>query len=188
MARPSASGKRDAHDDVDTAVGLAVAAPCHHARMSDVPVTVRDAVPDDAARLVELLELGALRPGKQNPADLGPYRAAIVEIAASAPSAVLVAEVHGDVVGMLQLIVFRHVQERGARCAEIESMHVHPVWRGRGVGGVLLEAAVARATQARCWRVQLTSDVARLDAHRFYERHGFEPTHVGFKQVLADRI
>jgi hypothetical protein len=32
--------------------------------------------------------------------------------------------------------------------------------------------------------VQLTSDASRTDAHRFYQRLGFEPTHVGFKLTL----
>jgi len=32
--------------------------------------------------------------------------------------------------------------------------------------------------------VQLTSDVSREGAHRFYQRLGFQPTHVGFKMAL----
>jgi hypothetical protein len=30
----------------------------------------------------------------------------------------------------------------------------------------------------------LTSNLARTDAHRFYARHGFEPSHVGFKRLI----
>jgi GNAT superfamily N-acetyltransferase len=57
--------------------------------------------------------------------------------------------------------------------------------RSAGIGTALLEAAVQRARQAGCYRVQLTSNVLRTDAHRFYQRHGFEPTHVGFKRHLG---
>lgn len=32
--------------------------------------------------------------------------------------------------------------------------------------------------------VQLTSDRTRTDAHRFYERLGFVPSHLGFKLQL----
>jgi hypothetical protein len=32
--------------------------------------------------------------------------------------------------------------------------------------------------------LQLTSDRTRIDAHRFYERLGFEATHLGFKMQL----
>ena len=63
-------------------------------------------------------------------------------------------------------------------------MHVAPEARGTGSGGVLLEDAVARARAAGCYRVQLTSNAVREDAHRFYARHGFTPSHVGYKRPV----
>ena len=54
-------------------------------------------------------------------------------------------------------------------CAEIESVHVHPDHRGSGVRGA--HRRPSRAARPRgCYRVQLTSNAARPDAHRFYER------------------
>jgi GNAT superfamily N-acetyltransferase len=147
-------------------------------------VSIRDAVPGDAARLVELLQQGAARPGKEDPADLGPYRRALSEIAADPRNRVLVAEVDGEVVGTCQVLAFRHLQEHGGLCAEVESLHVHPGLRGRGLGGRLLAAAVQVARDWGCYRVQLTSDKVRTDAHRFYERAGFTRSHEGFKLVL----
>jgi hypothetical protein len=32
--------------------------------------------------------------------------------------------------------------------------------------------------------IQLTTDASRKDAHRFYERLGFEATHVGMKLIF----
>ena len=154
--------------------------------MDDAPVVeIRTARPDDVGRLVTLLAHGSLVEGQEDPADLGPYQAALEEITATPGCDVLVAEVGGEVVGTCQLVTFRHLQAGGGRCAEIESVHVHPDWRSRGIGGVLLEAAVARAASAGCYRVQLTSNKARADAHRFYERHGFTPSHQGYKRPLA---
>jgi GNAT superfamily N-acetyltransferase len=138
---------------------------------------------DDAARLAELLAAGTLRSG-EDPKQPDAYRDALDEIVRTPGNDVLVAEVDGAVVGMCQLIAFRHVQERGGRCAEIESMHVDERYRGSGIGGVLLEAAVATARRAGCYRIQLTSNKSRIAAHRFYERHGFEATHEGFKRYL----
>ena len=97
----------------------------------------------------------------------------------------LVAEVGGTVVGMSQLLIFRHLQERGGLCAEIESVHVDEQVRSSGIGGALLEATVARAAAAGCYRVQLTSNKSREAAHRFYDRHGFAASHEGFKRYLA---
>ena len=147
-------------------------------------VVVRPATPDDAGDLVELLRAGALGPSVEDADHLGPYRSALADIAASPGAEVLVAERDGEVVATCQVLVFRHLQHRGGRCAEIESMHVRPDLRGTGVGGVLLEAAVDIARAVGCYRVQLTSNAARTDAHRFYEHHGFAPSHVGFKRLL----
>jgi GNAT superfamily N-acetyltransferase len=146
-------------------------------------VIVREATEDDIPRMVELLVHGTLVEGKEDPTDLAPYRSALAEIARG-PGAVLVAEVGGQLVGVCQLIVFRHLQSKGGLCAEVESVHVHPDYRGHGIGGVLMRAAVARARDLGCYRLQLTSNNARPEAHRFYERLGFEPSHRGFKLSL----
>lgn len=147
-------------------------------------VVVRSATLEDAAAVVALLLGGLLVPGDEDGGDLAPYAAALAEVAADPWCAVLIGEHEGSVIAMTQVITFRHVQHRGGRCAEIESMHVAAPWRSRGVGGVLLERAVSVAGELGCYRVQLTSNKVRGDAHRFYERHGFEATHEGFKRRL----
>jgi GNAT superfamily N-acetyltransferase len=147
---------------------------------------IRRASESDLARIVELLTLGAV-PGtpesQEDRADMAPYRSALLETEAG-PGGVLVAERRGEVVGVCQLIVFRHLQRRGGLCAEIESVHVHPDRRSTGIGTALMQAAVEEARALGCYRVQLTSNTVRGDAHRFYERLGFVPTHLGFKLAL----
>lgn len=143
-------------------------------------VTVRAAGPQDAEAVALILAGGSIR-GDEDPTDPIPYRAAIEEVAAHPPGAILVAEEDRQVVGVCQLLVFRHLQARGGLCAEIESMHVAESRRSRGIGAVLLSAAVARARAAGCYRIQLTSNKVRGDAHRFYLRHGFTASHEGFK-------
>ena len=41
--------------------------------------------------------------------------------------------------------------------------------------------AIAEGRRRGARLVQLTSDASRVAAHRFYERLGFEASHVGFK-------
>lgn len=149
-----------------------------------VPAPIlRTAGPGDAAALVALLAGGALVAGQEDP-DLPAYMAALGAIAADPDNDVLVAEYDGQVVGMCQLVTFLHVQHRGGRCAEIESMHVREDVRGQGIGSALLAEAVRLARAAGCYRVQLTSNNARPEAHRFYERNGFTPSHRGYKLML----
>lgn len=146
---------------------------------------IRSARPEDVPRLVALLVQGSLVEGKEDPDRPERYEAALAAIHATPGNDVLVAEADGAVVGMCQLLMFRHLQSGGGRCAEIESMHVHPDVRSLGIGGKLLAAAVEVARKAGCYRVQLTSNAVRTDAHRFYVSHGFEPSHIGFKRLIA---
>ena len=56
--------------------------------------------------------------------------------------------------------------------------------RGPGLGAALVRWVVEEARRRGCALVQLTSDVPRADAHRFYERLGFVASHVGLKLAL----
>ena len=154
--------------------------------MTPTALTIRTAREGDAHRLVEILSAGALG-SPEDSRQIDDYVSAIREIEAAPGSELLVAEFDGLVVGTCQLIMFRHLQHRGGRCAEIESMHVVESHRSRGVGSALLDAAISRARQAGCYRVQLTSNKVRGDAHRFYRRHGFVASHEGFKLLLGDQ-
>lgn len=147
-------------------------------------VVVRSARVDDLEAIVACMAAGALVEGREDASDLAPYRTALDE-AQLVPSDVLVAEADGEVVGVAQFIVFRHLQYRGRLCAELESVHVRPDHRGRGIGTLLVTAAVERARSIDCHRIQLTSNVARTSAHRFWERMGFVPSHVGYKLPLG---
>jgi GNAT superfamily N-acetyltransferase len=156
--------------------------------MTPPGLVIRPAEEAELGRIAELLVLGAVPagpPSTEDPDDLGPYSAAWRDIVdAGDGGVVLVAVLAEEVVGVCQLIVFRHLQAHGGLCAEFESVHVHPDHRGTGVGGALLGEAIVRARALGCYRVQLTSNAGRPDAHRFYERLGFVPSHVGFKLRL----
>jgi hypothetical protein len=45
--------------------------------------------------------------------------------------------------------------------------------------------AVEQCSARGCRLAQLTSTSSRLDAHRFYERLGWQKTHTGFKLPIA---
>lgn len=87
-------------------------------------------------------------------------------------------------VGVLQLSVIPGLSRQGATRSIIEAVRVHRSARGGGLGTALIEWAVEESRRLDCALVQLTSDVSRTDAHRFYERLGFTGSHVGFKKQL----
>ena len=55
----------------------------------------------------------------------------------------------------------------------LEDMGVRPDARGRGVGGLLIEHAIAFARAEGYTRLTLTTDGDNAAARRFYERHGY---------------
>ncbi len=97
---------------------------------------------------------------------------------------ILVVELDGAVVGVCQLMILQHFHHAGGWCGEIEAVFVRSEYRGRGAGAALIAEAERRAREAGCYRLQLTSNKVRLDAHRFYLAHGFSASHEGFKKDL----
>lgn len=144
---------------------------------------IRPAQADDLPAIIRLLAadpLGARREQYEDP--LPPaYQEAFAEVQASPDNELLVAELDGAVVGCLQLTLIPGLSRRGMRRAQIEAVRVDRDVRGRRLGERLMQDAIARARAAGCRLVQLTSDTQRTDAHRFYQRLGFEPSHVGYK-------
>ncbi len=62
----------------------------------------------------------------------------------------------------------------GERLAELETLSVLPDRRGEGVGEALIEAVWNRLEEKGVEDMAITTTVTNLDAHRFYERQGFE--------------
>jgi GNAT superfamily N-acetyltransferase len=98
---------------------------------------------------------------------------------------VLVAELGGKIVGCLSTSVMR-VLHRPAPVGRISMMVIDAAVRGRGIGAALVRAAERELAGAGCRLVEVTSNLARTDAHRFYERLGYERTSVRFSRDLSD--
>ena len=90
----------------------------------------------------------------------------------------------GAIVGTMQLTFIPGLSRGGATRMQIEAVRIDEALRGAGLGGAMIEWAIGHARERGARLVQLTSDARRDDAHRFYERLGFEASHVGFKRDL----
>jgi GNAT superfamily N-acetyltransferase len=146
--------------------------------------TIRRAAAPDVGAIVALIaadQIGATRDG----GDLAPYERAFAAIDAD-EAQLLVAVVDPDdaVVGTLQLTFIPGLARRGALRAQIEAVRVREDLRGHGLGGALFQWAIDEARRRGAALVQLTSDARRDEAHRFYGRLGFVPSHTGFKLPL----
>ena len=130
--------------------------------------TIRQAVAGDCAALARLIgQLG--------------YEANTAEVAARLDEMrregwpVLVAELDGEVVGCLSTSIMR-VLHRPKPVGRISMMVVDEAVRGRGIGAKLVQAAEQVLTERGCGLVEVTSNLARTEAHRFYEKLGYERT------------
>ncbi|AQT76656.1 GNAT family N-acetyltransferase [Streptomyces sp. fd1-xmd] len=146
--------------------------------------TIRPATDADLPAIVAMLADDPLGATRESPEDLTPYRAALKRLVGDPNQHVVVAVRAGRVVGTLQLTVVPGLSRRGATRAIIEGVRVHADERGSGLGTRFIEWAIEKSRAENCSLVQLTSDVTRTDAHRFYERLGFTASHVGFKLQL----
>jgi GNAT superfamily N-acetyltransferase len=110
--------------------------------------------------------------------------AAFAEITDDPNNELWLGERGGVVVAMAQVSFIPGISRGGAKRAQIEAVRVRAELRGAGIGAALMRTLEARAREVGCGLVQLTSDRERRAAHRFYERLGYQPSHLGFKKRL----
>lgn len=146
-------------------------------------VRFREAAREDVPAILALLRedpLGAAREGD----DEDTYLDAFDRMAAEPHNLLIVGESDGRVVACYQLTLISGLSRGGTRRAQVEAVRVSAGLRGHGTGAALMRDAEARARAAGCRLIQLTSDRSRDRAHAFYERLGYQPSHVGFKRTL----
>lgn len=144
----------------------------------------RDATAGDVPAIVALLAddpLGSAREGAAPDA----YARAFAEIAANPMHQLIVGELDGRVVACAQLTILSGLSRGGARRGLVEAVRVAADLRGQGHGAALMADCEARARTAGCTVLQLTTDKSRMRAHAFYERLGFQPSHIGMKKALS---
>ncbi len=144
---------------------------------------IRDATEADLPRIVELLAQLSLDDPREDTSSPLPesYRRAFQLIDASEHQRLLVIEVDGRVVGSTLFVLVPNISHMGRPYAMVEDVVVDAAERGSGYGEQLMRFAVEEARQADCYKLSLTSNKRRSDAHRFYERLGFTASHEGFR-------
>lgn len=144
------------------------------ARAPDIPAIVA-LLADDA--------LGHHREDTSSPPNPA-YVAAFQAIEADPNQLLAVVTWSDAVVGTIQLTFIPGLSRTGAWRGQIEAVRIAGAHRGAGLGSRMFEWAIAECRARGCDLVQLTTDRARPEAHRFYERLGFVGSHIGYKLGL----
>jgi GNAT superfamily N-acetyltransferase len=149
-------------------------------------LTFRRATEADVPAIVRMLaddKLGASREAlgaESLPAYLDAFRA----IEADANQFLLVVDDGSAIVGTLQLTFIAGLARGGLKRGLVEAVRVSSDRRGEKIGEAMFAWVLEKCRVEGCGIVQLTTDKSRTDAHRFYDRLGFEPSHIGYKMEL----
>jgi ribosomal protein S18 acetylase RimI-like enzyme len=145
-------------------------------------VTIRRARRDDVGIIVKMLAddpLGSARERIEDPLPQS-YLTAFETLDRDPNIELIVAaDGEGAVVGCLQLCILPGLSSQGASRGLIEDVRVARHCRSRGIGEQMVQWAVAQARAKGCILVELLTHHTRVDAQRFYERLGFQRSHVG---------
>lgn len=149
-------------------------------------LTLRRASDEDLAALMLLLAddpISAMRGDKDSASEAAAYRSALTAIVADPSNELLVVVNETDEpLATMQLTRIPGMARRGSTRLLIEAVRVRSENRSSGIGSAMMRWVTGSAAPAlEAPLVQLTSDEARQDAHRFYERLGFVGSHRGFK-------
>lgn len=91
---------------------------------------------------------------------------------------VFVAELEGRIAGTFTLLVMDKLGHGGKPAGVVEDVVVDEELRGRGIGAEMMRFALDYCRGRGCYKLALSSNVRRTEAHDFYEglgfrRHGF---------------
>lgn len=155
--------------------------------LDGVHVTVARAQVDDLPAIISLLADDVLGRDRES-TDAEPYETAFRQIEQDPNQLVIVVReadaADGPMLATMQLTLMPSLSRGGAVRLQIEAVRVAASARGTGLGTALFQWAHEWGREHGARLAQLTTDSSRTGAHRFYERLGYEASHVGFKLPL----
>ena len=137
-------------------------------------IELRIATQDDAALLAALqAEMDDGDPAAISDADTAAMRAVLAAMAGYPNFQAYIVHQDGQPVASFTLMVFASPSQGGQPQALLDAVVVSRSHRGRGIGEAMVREALFMARQAGCYKLILSSNLKRRDAHRFYEQLGF---------------
>ncbi len=144
-------------------------------------LTIRPAKEKDIPRMLELYQQLSFEPKNYEKAPEADCRRVLKEIAKNPNYSMLVAEENGEVVGTTFLAILPGFAHTTRSFAVIEYVVVDEKRRSQGVGKQLMEACMAKAKAAGCYKVMLASSKHRTRAHKFYRSLGYQEDAKSFR-------
>jgi GNAT superfamily N-acetyltransferase len=139
-------------------------------------IVIRQVVEKDAPSLLPLIEQLGYKISEQNLLEN-------IKLHLTPDYSLFVAEAQGKLIGFISIHIYHypHLRESLSR---ITALCIDEEHRSFGVGVKLLVYAEEYIKSQGCSLVELTSGIQREDAHRFYERHGYEERRKRFNKNI----
>jgi len=134
-------------------------------------VSIREALPDDLNQLLALYAQLGQDDGRV--LDTAAARQIFHRIKAYPDYRLYVAVLDHAIVGVFALLIMDNLGHRGKPSAILEDVVVDERWRNRDIGKTMVGFAMKKSREKGCYKLVLSSNQNRADAHRFYERLGF---------------
>jgi ribosomal protein S18 acetylase RimI-like enzyme len=95
-----------------------------------------------------------------------------------------VATVEERMVGTFALLIMDNLAHLGAPSGVVEDVGVLPAYQGQGIGRRMMAYALDLCRRAGCYKLTLSSNLQRTQAHAFYESLGFQKHGFSFRMEL----
>lgn len=90
-----------------------------------------------------------------------------------------------EILGTYSLLTADNLAHNGRRFAIVENVVVRSAHRGKGIGREMMNAAFERAQKEKCYKLMLSSNLKREQAHEFYDGIGFDRHGISFRVELS---
>jgi GNAT superfamily N-acetyltransferase len=133
---------------------------------------IREAFENDLAAILELYQAAGIAGGTGF--SVSEARAQLSVLKQYPSFRVFVALIENAVVGTYELLIMDNLAKRGRKSGIVEAVAVRPDYQGQGVGRAMMQHALEQCREGGCYKLTLSSNLVREDAHKFYDALGFK--------------
>jgi ribosomal protein S18 acetylase RimI-like enzyme len=151
-----------------------------------VNVTTREATKRDLPQIIGLLS--QLSPTGEPNTSLKKAASVFKKIRRYPFYKIYVSVLDERIVGVFELMIMDNLAHLGKPSAVIEDVVVTAERRRRGIGKIMMNYAMNVCREMGCYKLTLSSNLKREEAHDFYESLGFRKHGFSFHVELAEEL
>jgi N-acetylglutamate synthase-like GNAT family acetyltransferase len=144
---------------------------------------IRRATEEDIIRILELYDelvitYSAIEQSQKR--TYKDYLNIFTQINSMAGHNLLIIEHKRKIVGTVTLLIIPSLSHNACPWAVVEHLIVDPNYQGQHLGKRLMRHIINQAKDAGCYKIILSSNKKRSEAHKFYQKLGFRASSEGF--------